>query len=76
MECGNRRDYVWVRLDPPIGAGEAANEHELGNVGFQLDLNFTVALYLPMTFSVGYAHGFGDNALHGREEILASLKIL
>jgi sugar lactone lactonase YvrE len=54
----------------------AMNEHELGNVGFQLDLNFTVALYLPMTFSVGYAHGFGDSTVHGREEILASLKIL
>jgi hypothetical protein len=54
----------------------AMNEHELGNLGFQLDLNFTVALYLPMTFSVGYAHGFGDTTVHGREEILASLKIL
>ena len=54
----------------------AMNEHELENVGIQLDLNFTVALYLPMTFSVGFAHGFGDDTVHGREEILASLKIL
>ena len=54
----------------------AMDEHELGTAGIQLDLNFTVALYLPMTFSIGYAHGFGDGTLHGREEILASLKII
>ncbi|MBV9330256.1 MAG: hypothetical protein JOZ55_01750, partial [Alphaproteobacteria bacterium] len=52
------------------------NEHVLEDVGLQLDLNFTIDVNLPMTFSVGYAHGFGDNAVHGREEILASLKIL
>jgi hypothetical protein len=54
----------------------AMNDHKLENVGLQFDLNFTVALYLPMTFSVGYAHGFGDDLFHGREEILASLKII
>jgi hypothetical protein len=54
----------------------AANEHVLADAGVQLDLNFTIDVNLPMTFSVGYAHGFGDSALHGREEILASLKIL
>jgi hypothetical protein len=44
-------------------------------VGFQLDWNFTVALRLPMTFSIGYSEGFIDsNPHHG--EILASLKIL
>ncbi len=48
----------------------------LENIGLQLDLNFTIALRLPMTLSVGYAHGFGHGAVPGREEILASLKIL
>jgi|SRR5579871_2804184 len=52
------------------------NEHVLEDVGLQLDLNFTVDVNLPMTLSLGYAHGFGDQALHGREEIMASLKIL
>ena len=27
--CGERSDYFWVRLDPPIGQGEAANDEEL-----------------------------------------------
>ena len=52
------------------------NEHVLEDVGLQTDLNFTVGVNIPMTFSLGYAHGFGDDAMHGREEILASLKIL
>ncbi len=42
-------------------------------VGVQLDFSFTVAVRLPMTFSVGYGKGFGGGARH---EILASLKIL
>lgn len=54
----------------------AAKQDVLEDVGLQLDLNFTIDVNLPMTLSVGYAHGFGDSALHGREEILASLKIL
>ena len=29
MVCGERRDYVWVRLDPPIAPGEVANDEEL-----------------------------------------------
>ncbi|MBV9904957.1 MAG: hypothetical protein JO346_10305 [Alphaproteobacteria bacterium] len=48
----------------------------LETVGFQVDFNFTVAVHLPMTFSVGYAHGFGDGIGGGHEEIMASLKIL
>lgn len=54
----------------------AANQHVLEDVGIQADLNFTIDVNLPMTFSVGYSHGFGDKDIHGREEILASLKIL
>jgi hypothetical protein len=45
------------------------------SVGFQLDWNFTVALRLPMTFSIGYSEGFIDSSPH-HGEILASLKIL
>ena len=47
----------------------------LETAGGQVDFNFTVALRLPMTFSLGYAMGFE----HGRRqnsEVMASLKIL
>jgi len=33
-------------------------ERNLATVGAQVDFNFTIALRLPMTFSLGYAHGF------------------
>ncbi len=48
------------------------------NVGFQLDWNFTVAVRLPMTLSMGYAHGFGDHDRAGgrRDEVMLSLKIM
>ena len=41
----------------------------------QLDLNFTVALRLPMVFSVGAAAGFEDGH-YRKTEWLASLKIM
>jgi len=47
----------------------------LETAGVQIDWNFTVALRLPMTFSIGYAEGFIDGSPH-RGQILASLKIL
>jgi hypothetical protein len=56
--------------------GSTVPDQTLEDVGVQCDLNFTVALRLPMTFSFGFAHGFGTSTTHGREEILASLKIL
>ncbi|HVZ69409.1 MAG TPA: hypothetical protein VG891_08085 [Rhizomicrobium sp.] len=53
----------------------ASDSGHTESVGGQLDFNFTVAVRLPMTFSIGYAKGFGGG--HGsRHEILASLKIL
>ena len=52
------------------GAGDA---HASETVGIQVDFNFTVAVRLPMTFSIGYGKGFGGGSRH---EILASLKIL
>ena len=45
------------------------------SVGGQLDLNFTVALRLPMIFSVGAAAGFKDGH-YRKTEWLASLKIM
>ena len=45
------------------------------DIGAQLDLNFTVALRLPMVLSVGAAAGF-DQGHYRKTEWLASLKIL
>jgi hypothetical protein len=45
------------------------------DVGAQLDLNFSVALRLPMVLSVGAAAGF-DDGHYRKTEWLASLKIL
>ena len=59
-------------LEGDPGAHAASTSEDLG---FQVDLNFTVVLRLPMTFSVGYAHGFSDT-VKSRDEIMASLKIL
>ena len=47
----------------------------LENVGFQLDWNFTVAVRLPMTLSIGDAVGFDGGRAH-QNEIMVSLKIL
>jgi hypothetical protein len=53
----------------------ASDSQHTESVGGQLDFNFTVAVRLPMTFSIGYAKGFGGGH-ESRHEILASLKIL
>jgi hypothetical protein len=50
--------------------------YRLFNLGAQVDLGFTVAMRLPMVFSVGVGHGFGDKDLDGRTEWMASLKIM
>jgi hypothetical protein len=50
--------------------------YRLFDVGVQVDLGFTVVMRLPMAFSVGVGHGFGDKDINGRTEWLASLKIL
>jgi hypothetical protein len=54
----------------PDGSG-----HRYEDVGAQLDLNFTVALRLPMVLSVGAAGGFAGGH-YRKTEWLASLKIL
>jgi hypothetical protein len=59
-----------MATEAPDGSG-----HHFYDVGAQLDLAFTVALRLPMVFSVGAAHGWNDG--HSRKtELLASLKIM
>ncbi len=67
-----------MAIQPPNGP-----EQNLASVGGQLDFNFTFALRLPMTFSVGYARGFEFNPAPGLDlgrrqhgEAMASLKIL
>jgi hypothetical protein len=49
--------------------------HKYATVGGQVDLAFTVALRLPMIFSVGAAAGFEDGD-YQKTEFLASLKIM
>ncbi|MFL6724226.1 MAG: hypothetical protein ACJ8FC_11600 [Sphingomicrobium sp.] len=50
--------------------------YRIFDVGAQVDLGFTVVMRLPMVFSVGVGHGFGDKDIDGRTELMASLKIL
>jgi hypothetical protein len=51
------------------------DNHRYVDVGAQLDLNFTVALRLPMVLSVGAAKGWADGNSR-KTEWLASLKIM
>jgi DNA-binding beta-propeller fold protein YncE len=68
-------------IRPAVFAGAMATQdptgdgHRYYDVGTQLDLNFTVALRLPMVFSVGAAAGWQDGH-YRKTEWLASLKIL
>jgi len=68
-------------IRPAIFGGGMAIEapdkssHHYANLGLQLDLNFTVALRLPMVFSVGAAGGWRDGH-YRKTEWLASLKIM
>jgi hypothetical protein len=79
-EVGTPAFYLsYIR--PAAFAGGMATEapdgsnHHYYNVGAQLDLNFTVALRLPMVFSVGAAGGWRDGH-YRKTEWLASLKIM
>jgi hypothetical protein len=49
--------------------------HRYYNAGAQLDLNFNVAMRLPMIFSIGAAGGWEDGD-YRKTEFLASLKIM
>jgi hypothetical protein len=79
-EVGTPAFYLsYVR--PAIFGGGMATEapdrsgHHYYDLGAQLDLNFTVALRLPMVFSVGAAGGWRDGH-YRKTEWLASLKIM
>jgi hypothetical protein len=73
--------FFLSHLRPAIFAGGMATKapdgrgHDYLNVGAQLDLNFTVAMRLPMVFSVGAAGGWADGD-YRKTEWLASLKIM
>ena len=68
-------------LRPALFAGTmltrdaGGRNHDYYNLGGQVDLNFTVALRLPMIFSVGAAAGF-EGGRYQKTELLASLKIM
>jgi hypothetical protein len=79
-EVGTPAFYLsYVR--PAVFAGAMATQapdgsgHHYYDLGAQLDLNFTVALRLPMVLSVGTAAGWADGHYRGTEW-LASLKIM
>jgi len=59
-----------MAIEAPDGSG-----HHYYDLGSQLDLSFTVALRLPMVFSVGAAAGWQDGH-YRKTEWLASLKIM
>ncbi len=80
-ELGTAAFYMsYVR--PAVFAGAMATAEPAGgsnryyDIGAQLDFNFTVAMRLPMVFSVGVARGYADKGPGGQTEWLASLKIL
>jgi hypothetical protein len=79
-EVGTPAFYL-SHLRPALFAGAMATEDQQGrghryyDLGAQIDLNFTVALRLPMIFSVGAAGGWQDGH-YRKTEWLASLKIL
>ncbi len=52
-----------------------STERTVEDLGFQVDWNFTIAVRLPMTLSIGDALGFSQGRLE-RNEIMVSLKIL
>jgi hypothetical protein len=79
-EVGTPAFYLsYIR--PAVFAGAMATDdqlregHRYYDLGTQLDLNFTVMLRLPMTFSVGAAAGWQDGH-YRKTEWLASLKIM
>jgi hypothetical protein len=79
-EVGTPSFYLgYIRPAVFAGAMESqaqdGSSHRYYDLGAQLDLNFTVALRLPMVFSVGAAGGWADGH-YRKTEWLASLKIM
>jgi hypothetical protein len=79
-EVGTDAFYL-SHIRPAVFAGFMAAQTPEGdnrnyaNVGAQFDLNFTLAMRLPMVLSFGAAAGFEDGH-HRKTEWLASLKIM
>jgi hypothetical protein len=79
-EIGTPAFYL-SHIRPAVFTGAMATRspdgksHRYVNLGAQLDLNFTVALRLPMVLSVGAASGWADGD-YRKTELLASLKIM
>jgi len=79
-EAGTPAIYL-SHIRPAVFAGFMAAEtpdrdkRTYANIGTQFDLNFTVALRLPMILSVGAAAGFEDGR-YRKTELLVSLKIM
>jgi hypothetical protein len=73
--------FFLTHLRPAVFAGAMATQdpaghgHRYYNAGAQLDLNFNVAMRLPMIFSIGAAGGWEDGD-YLKTEFLASLKIM
>jgi hypothetical protein len=79
-EIGTPAFYLSYVRPAIFGGGMATaapdgSNHDYANLGAQLDFNFTVALRLPMIFSVGSAAGWRDGH-YRKTEWLASLKIM
>jgi hypothetical protein len=79
-EIGTPAFYL-SHIRPAVFAGVMATNNQDGSnhrymdIGTQLDLNFTIALRLPMVLSFGAAAGF-DDGHYRKTEWLASLKIM
>jgi hypothetical protein len=78
---GDRFFLTWAR--PAIFAttlvtnvDNSSLQRNVSSVGAQLDFRFTLLSRLDMTFSMGYAVGFGDDVVGSPDEFMLSLKIL
>jgi len=80
-EVGTPSIYLsWLRASLFAGGlitdvGDSQYEQTFGSVGAQVDLYFTIAHRLSMTFSLGYAQGYVDGGKYD-DEVMLSLKIL
>jgi len=79
---GGERFYLsWAR--PALFAttvvtntDKSSLKRNASSIGAQVDFRFTVLSQLDMTFSLGYAVGFGDDVVGSPDEFMFSLKIM
>jgi len=55
---------------------DSAIRQEAQSAGVQVDFRFTILSRMDMTLSLGYAEGFGNDAILDDDEFMVSLKIL